>query len=107
MNRLDTLLQLLENDPTSSFILFAIAKEYETLGNYHRALELYGELSAKDPKYTGCYQHFAKAYFKLDKKNEGMDIIEQWIEICSKNNQAHDLSELKNLKMNMLIGEED
>lgn len=98
MNRLDTLLQLLENDPTSSFILFAIAKEYETLGNYHRALELYGELIAKDPKYTGCYYHFAKAYFKLDKKMREWTLSNKGLKSVPKTIKPMTFQNLKTLK---------
>ena len=107
MNRLDTLNQLLKKDPKSSFLLFAIAKEYETLNDYQSAVKFYKELSINDPDYTGCYYHFDKALFKLQYKKEGMEIIDNGLVICTKNNQLHDLSELKNLKMNLLIEDYD
>ena len=44
MTRLEQLQQFLQNSPNDSFILFAIAKEYEGAGKLNEALNYYKKL---------------------------------------------------------------
>ena len=60
--RLKQLQGFLENSPNDSFLLFAIAKEYEGLGQDEQALEHYLLLTQTDPGYIGTYYHLAKLY---------------------------------------------
>lgn len=60
--RLTYLTQLFESSPTDSFVLFALAKEYEKSGDTARALEFYHQLRTADPGYVGLYYHLGKLY---------------------------------------------
>ena len=51
------MLQLLETAPADSFVLFAVAKEYENAADTAGALEYYQKLHAADPGYVGLYYH--------------------------------------------------
>ncbi len=66
-NRLQQLLNFLENSPGDAFISFAIAKEYEGLGLLDKALAAYEALVKSQPNYVGTYYHLGKLYEKLEK----------------------------------------
>ena len=53
--RLDFLLGILKETPTDSFVIFAIAKEYENIGNQNEAIQYYHNLYQIDPDYVGLY----------------------------------------------------
>ena len=59
-DRLKRLQSFLDASPGDSFILFAIAKEYEKLNQPNEALDHYLTLKSNDPEYVGLYYHLGK-----------------------------------------------
>jgi len=98
--RLTQLLTMLEQDPGSSFLLFAVAKEYEQRGDLERALEHYQLLVESHPEYTGTYYHYAALLMEEGQIEKGFQVYEKGIEICRKVNDQHALAELLNAKRN-------
>lgn len=99
--RLDQLLELKKDNPTDSFLLFAIAKEYEKLEILDTALEYYLLLLSKDVDYIGTYYHLAKLYERKELNLEALKIYEKGILVAKKLEDQHSLSELLNAKMNL------
>lgn len=104
-NRLSTLLQLLGESPHDSFLLFAIAKEYEKAGDKEQALQYYQRLQRDDPDYVGTYYHLGKLYEQLEDATAafrtytaGMDIARQLLD-------QHAYSELAGARL--ALGDED
>lgn len=62
MSRLAQLQALHKESPEDSFLLFALAKEFEGMGDDEAALQHYLMLSERDPRYVGLYYHLAKLY---------------------------------------------
>jgi hypothetical protein len=54
-NRLLQLQALLAETPGDSFLTYAIAKEYEGMGDDQQALVYYQQLLQADPGYVGAY----------------------------------------------------
>lgn len=102
-NRLEQLLTFLKENPDDSFILFAIAKEYEKLQEIPKALSYYQKLVALDPDYVGTYYHLGKLYESKDEKERALTIYQQGIDIAKKVKDQHALSELMGVKMNLEI----
>jgi len=102
-DRLEKLLKFLESSPEDSFLLFAVAKEYETLGALDKALEYFTLLKDKDPDYIGLYYHLAKLYETLQKNVLALEIYKDGIELAKSQGDFHALSELNNAKMNLEI----
>ena len=65
-SRLNQLLEFQNNNPKDSFILFALAKEYEKLEERDEALAHYLKLVEMDVNYVGTYYHLGKLYEQLD-----------------------------------------
>jgi tetratricopeptide (TPR) repeat protein len=103
-NRLETLLSMYDDKNHDSFILFAIAKEYEYLEELEKAKESYLSLKERDPNYVGLYYHLAKVYEILENNEEALMIYEQGISIAKRIADFHALSELNNAKQNLEMG---
>lgn len=103
MDRIAKIKQMLENDMNDSFLLFALAKEYEKLKDYDQAINIFQQLKTSDPDYVGLYYHLAVIYSEIDKKDQAIITCNQGIEVCKRTNDRHSLSELQNLGMNIEI----
>jgi len=101
--RLEQLKSLLEEDPSSSFLHFAIAKEYEKLDLNEDAIKKYQYLLDTDPNYTGLYYHYAKLLEEIEEIQAALDMYDRGILICKSQSDQHSLSELQNAKMNLEI----
>ncbi len=99
--RLTKLNKLLQDSPGNSFLHYAIAKEYETMGQNDLALAKYKELVKMDPDYIGTYYHLGKLMEALDLSQEAMKTYNLGIEVCKKAQDMHSLSELQNAKTNL------
>lgn len=103
-DRLLQLLELLEETPGDSFLLFALAKEYEKLEDLDQALDYYLFLEQSHPDYVGLYFHLGKLYETLDQPDRALATYQKGMEIARAQNDQHSYSELQNAKTNLEIG---
>ncbi len=94
-NRKSQLVSLLEKDPDSSFLQFALAKEFESEHNTESAITTYERLLASDPAYTGAYYHLGKQYILLNDLEKARATFTKGIAICQAVHASHDASELR------------
>lgn len=97
--RLEQLLNFLNASPNEPFILFAIAKEHEGLGNLEQALEFYTKIVDTNPDYIGTYYHLGKLYQQLNEDSKAFFTYKKGMEIAKKAGDQHSLSELAGAKM--------
>lgn len=103
-DRLQLLQEMLEEDPHNSFLLFALAKEQEKLGNLKQAIDTFLLLQEKDASYVGLYYHLAKLYEQIEEEASALATYEAGIAIAQKVKDQHALAELQNAKLNLEIG---
>lgn len=101
--RLSKLLLMLEEKPQDSFLLFAIAKEYESMEKLDQTLKYYMTLQDSDPEYIGLYYHLGKLYEKINEEHLALKTYSFGIELSKKVGDFHSLSELNNAKANLEI----
>jgi tetratricopeptide (TPR) repeat protein len=101
MSRLQQLFQFLENSPEEPFLLFAIAKEYEGLGDADNALQYYVKLTHDAPYYVGTYYHLGKLYEKKQLFEEALKIYQQGMNVAQRAGDRHAYSELSGAKMDL------
>jgi tetratricopeptide (TPR) repeat protein len=101
MARLTLLLKHLESSPNDSFILFAIAKEYEGMEDYRTAMQYYTQLRSMHPNYVGTYYHLGKLYEKVNDPDSAMETYTTGMAIAKKENDHHAASELGGARMNL------
>jgi len=102
-DRLNQLLDLLEKDPKDSFLIFAIAKEYESIPQLDNALQYYLQLKRNDPDYIGLYYHLGKLYEGIGHNNSAIEHYKKGIEIGKRISDFHAVSELQSALMNLEI----
>ena len=100
-NRFQYLLQLLETSPNDSFVLFALAKEYEGQEDSPKALEFYLRLQAADPNYVGLYYHLGKQFEKMDDYPKAIQTYKQGIAVSKNAGDQHAASELAGALLNL------
>lgn len=105
MSRLEQLLNFLRDSPQDAFLTFAIAKEYEGMGDSEKALEFYRKLSNENEDYVGTYYHLGKLYEKMGQGENALSIYKKGMEIAQKQGDRHAFSELAAAKMD--ISDED
>lgn len=93
--RLAYLNQLLDSSPRDSFLLFAIAKEHEKLGDAAQALLYYERLRSADPQYVGLYYHLGKLHEQLKDVPQAVSVYRAGIRVAQAAGDAHAASELR------------
>lgn len=101
IDRRQYLHQLLEASPKDSFLLFALAKEYENAGDDAQATALYLQLKASDPVYVGLYYHLGKLYERQHDFQNAISTYKQGIEISRSLQDRHAMSELQGALLNL------
>ena len=93
--RLNKLLEFLDNDPNDSFILYALATEYNSLNDIEKAFNFYLKLVNEHPNYVGTYYHLGKLYEKEGEKDKAIEIYQTGMSIARSKRDMHALSELQ------------
>ena len=93
--RLVKLLEFLESDPNDSFILYALATEYNSLNDIENAFKYYLVLINQHPDYVGTYYHLGKLYEKENQKDKAIAIYQKGMQTARTKRDMHALSELQ------------
>jgi tetratricopeptide (TPR) repeat protein len=101
MTRLDQLMKYLGDAPNDSFLLFAIAKEYEGSGDFDNAFTYYNRLVVEHSDYVGTYYHLGKLYEKIDNIEKAIETYKLGMNIAHKQGDKHAYGELATAKMNI------
>lgn len=105
MDRLERLLQFLEESPQDNFLLFALAKEYEKSGNDVQALSYYEKLATANENYVGLYYHLGKLHERQNAPQQAFAVYSKGMEIARRTGDRHAFSELAAARLN--LGDEE
>lgn len=93
--RLQQLLQFLQQEPNDPFLLYAIATEYKAMNDLQKALETYLTLLQSQPDYLPTYYHLAKTYEQLGQEEEAINIYQRGIALALQQKDHHTARELQ------------
>ena len=93
--------------PNDSFVLFALAKEYESQGEHTLALEKYEELMRIHPNYVGLYYHLGKLHERENRRERALEIFSEGMKIAKAVSDQHAFSELAGARMALDENAED
>ncbi|HPW85541.1 MAG: tetratricopeptide repeat protein [Chitinophagales bacterium] len=99
--RIERLKQIIVDNPNDTFALFALAKEYEKLGDWGDAAQLLEKLLVIDSGYLGAYYHLGKIYEQLAEVKKALNIYEAGIRQAQAQQDLHTVGELRNARMNL------
>ncbi len=104
-SRKNQIIKLLEQDSGDSFLLFALAKEYENEHEFLLAKETYEILHSKNADYLAYYYHYGKLCERLKERDTAMAIYKEGIIKSLESKDLHSKSELQTALMNLEIEE--
>ena len=81
--RIDTLIELLKNDPNDTFTLYAIALEYISLKDHENAIKYLSSVIEQNDKYIAAYQQLGYVYSVTSKKEEAAQTYQKGLEIAN------------------------
>lgn len=93
--RLDKLLHFLEAEPNDTFILYALATEYNAINDTKNAFYYYLKLINEHPDYVGTYYHLGKLYQKEAQLEEAVAIYQKGMLVSKAKKDMHSFSELQ------------
>ena len=99
MNRLEQLNAFLHDSPNDPFLHYAIAQEYNKLGQTEEALGKYLWLTENHPTYVATYFHLGKLLIERGEKEAALAWFNQGIEQAKAAKELHSLSELQSAKL--------
>jgi tetratricopeptide (TPR) repeat protein len=93
--RLETLRQMVAQDPRKSFTRYGLAMELMNLGRLEEAVGEFRTLLQFDPDYCAAYFHGGRALESLGRLEEARSIYLAGIEAATRTGDAHTRSELQ------------
>ena len=96
-NKIQYLEELISEDGKDPFPYFALAKEYEKIGNKEKTLIHYQKLNTEFPSYGGTYYHYAQFLIANSELDLARDVIKTGMEVLKSQNEQHLYNELSGL----------
>ena len=99
--RLERLKDFHDASPKDTFVLFALAKEYEKMGDEQAALAHYLKTLEVDENYVGTYYHLGKLYEGMGKPATAFSTYKKGIEVAKLVGDQLALNELSGAKLEL------
>ncbi len=93
--RLDTLKNLVAQNPSDPFLLYGLAMEYRRLGELKSAIERFGELTARYPDYIPAYLQYGQVLESASRSADARAAYTNGITAATRKGDRHAASELK------------
>lgn len=94
-DRLQQLIELLENSPDDAFLLYAVALEFQSKGNTEEAIKRYEDLLLKQWDYLAVYYQLGGLYTLLGDTSKAEETYTKGIEIATQQKNTKTLAELR------------
>ena len=95
MNRIEKILEFLNQQPKDNFLRHALALEYIKIGEDLKARDLFIEILEETPDYIGSYYHLAKILEKLQEKATAIEWYEKGMAAAKLAKDDHAYRELQ------------
>jgi len=99
--RLEQLMQLLENDPTDTFLNYCLALEYVKINDRSKAIEIFKSIISKDQNYLAVYYQLGKLYENMNEPELAHEWYSKGIEIAKLTGNKKTERELKEAIQNL------
>ena len=77
MQRIERIIEFLNQQPKDNFLRHALALEYRKLGEEIKARDLFLEILTESHDYIGSYYHLAKCLEKLEEREQAISWYEK------------------------------
>lgn len=93
--RLEQLLSMLEQEPTDTFLQYAIAMEYFSAGEFEKALTCFNNIIDSNPDYLAAYYQTGKCHEGLIQFEDAKRVYKKGIELAERQNKTKTGNELR------------
>jgi tetratricopeptide (TPR) repeat protein len=93
-SRLESLKQQLVEDPNDSFTRYALALEYNSLGEPETAVSFLKEVIDRDATYLPAYHQLGQICVRLNRTEEAKQIFKKGIELAQVTGDTHAKKEM-------------
>lgn len=94
-DRLEEIKKMMKTDPNDSFLTYALALEYEKIGDINKAISIIEQLTVEDPDYLGAYYKLGQLFEAQDKIEAAEKIYRKGIELANAKNDNKTKGELE------------
>ena len=102
MNRIEKIIEMLQDQPKDSFLKHALALENIKIDKEDEAIIQFVELLNNEPDYVGSYYHLAKLYERNQQTDAAIEIYTKGMEVAKKLKDNHNLNELRSAYDNLV-----
>jgi tetratricopeptide (TPR) repeat protein len=95
VNRIESLSEILSQDPHNAFARYGLAMEYANSGQVGHALEEFGRLLSMNPDYAAGYFMAAQTLVKADRAEAAKKMLRDGIAAAQRKRDAHAESEMR------------
>lgn len=90
MNRIESLIKILEQEPDDVFTNYALAIEFVAEGDYKKAEQQFLKVLGIDKKYLPCYYQFGQLKEKTNEQQAALEFYKQGLDLAKEqgNNKA-------------------
>lgn len=100
MDKRSRLKALHNEDPNDSFLLFALAKEWEKY-DQDEAIKYYLQLKSVDPEYLALYFHLGQLYYEQSLNDKARQVLQKGLEVAKQQGDKKTEGELQQLLLNV------
>jgi Tfp pilus assembly protein PilF len=93
--RLETLKNMVAQQPSVSFLRYGLAMEYRNAGDLEAAMVEFRALLGVDPDYSAAYFHGGQALERLGRLDEARELYRTGIEVTSRKGDLHTRDEIR------------
>ena len=93
--RLETLLRMLAENPSDSFLRYGLAMEYRNADNLEAAVAEFRLLIASDPDYGSAYFHGGQTLERMGRLEEARELYRKGIEVTTRKGDLHARNEMQ------------
>ena len=99
VNRLDLLLEYLQNEPHDEFLNYALAMEFQKNNQLKEAIEQLEKLKEINSDYLATYYSLGKLYESIDNNDSAIINYKKGVELAKQQNNKKTLGELNEALM--------
>ena len=94
-SRKEQIEEMLSEDPSDTFLRYALAMEHAGAGDDESAVRCLGELLAMDAEYVPAYQQAGQAYARLGRPGQARDLWQKGCAVAQRQGNQHALEEMQ------------
>lgn len=95
MSRIQSLTDVLSQDPANAFARYGLALEYSNSGQMDQAIEEFRKLLSAHPDYTAGYFMAAQTFAKCNRQDDAVKMLRQGIATAQRKGDTHSQSEMQ------------